>query len=131
MIRGLLGIVAGFSCWAFLLWGLNALLPAVFRKMYHHDGTTENGLLNLLVVLLSVDFAFLGGLLCAKIAKIHERRFAFVLGLIQLGVTLYVYPTMGPRLPLGHFIAFLVCLLPAAFGGATYQTIDKGIPEEA
>ena len=129
MIRGLFGILTGFVCWASLWGGLNALLPLVFPKMFKHDGMTENYLLNLLIVLLSADFAFLAGLWCAKIAKIHERRFAFVLGLLQLGGALYLYQAHGPRLPVGFYVAFLTFIMPAVIAGAVYQTIDKGKSE--
>lgn len=128
-MRGLLGILAGFSCWAFLWWGLNALLPFFFPKMFKPDGTTEIFLLNLLIVLLSIDFSFLAGLICARIAKIHERRFAFVLALLQLGVALYMYQNYWAHPPLGFYIAFLILILPAAVGGAVYQTINE-TPEE-
>jgi len=130
MSRGLLGIFTGFFCWASLWLGLNALLPLIFPKMFRPDGMTENFLLNLLTVLLSIDFAFLAGLVSARIAKIHERRFAFVLGLLQLGVALYVFPSYGPRLPLGFYVVFLTFMLPAVVGGAVYQKTSKNIPED-
>ena len=123
MSRGLLGILTGFSCWAFLWRALNALLPVIFPKMFKPDGTTENFLLNLLIVLLSIDFAFLAGLICARVAKIHERRFAFVLGLLQLGVAIYMHQHYWPPPPLGFYIAFLGLILPATVGGTLYQTI--------
>jgi len=127
-MRGLLGILSGLICWASLCWGINALLPFFFPKMFNSDGTTDNFLLNLLVLLFCLDFSFLAGLICARIGKIHERRFAFVLGLLQLGVALYVYQKNWLRPPLGFSIALLTLMLPAAIGGAVYETIKD--PED-
>lgn len=125
MIRGLLGVIAGIAVWALLWTGLNKLLPFFFSRQFGPDGTSDNFIINLIIVLVSFDFSFFSGYINAIIAKVQEFRYAFVQAVIQLAIGIYVQRQYWDLQPLWFHLSFLAFIGPAIFAGATYRMASQ------
>ncbi|HLF18401.1 MAG TPA: hypothetical protein VI749_05845 [Candidatus Omnitrophota bacterium] len=125
MTHGALGILVGVSVWSFLWFSLNKLLPWIFSGQFKPDGTTDHFVINLIIVLLSFDFSFIAGYINATITRAHKKRFAFIQGIIQLIIGIFIQRRYWGIVPLWFHVSFLSFIIPAVVAGAVYKVISK------
>jgi len=125
MIRGILGVITGCVIWSALWCFLNWIFPVIFPRQFNVNGTTDNFVLNLIIVLLSFDFSFISGYINAIIAKVHQLRFALIQGILQLAIGIYVQKQYWDIMPLWFHITFLLFIIPGIFIGALYQKTNE------
>ena len=126
-MRSILATVIGFLLWSILWLGSNALLSVLMPGSFQEDGSTDNMLLLLFILVLSVIFSLLAGYVTARMVTSSPVRPVWALGIALLAVGLFVQSQVWSLLPLWYHILFLVLLIPGVLVGArmrgTPQTI--------
>ena len=122
MIRSLSAVIAGFMVWTVVFLGGNQLFFVLFRGRYREDMSTDDGLVLLATLLLSVLASVAAGWVAVAIAKTKPRQHAAVLGLVLLAVGIWVQLMSWDALPLWYNLCFLVLLLPATILGGRLRS---------
>lgn len=125
MSRAVLGVLAGLLLWSVLWFSLNWILPVIVPSQFRADGTSDNFVLNLIIVLLSFDFSFISGYINAIIARVHQLRAVFIQGVIQLSVGVYVQQQYWDFAPLWFHLTFLGLMIPGLLAGALYHRANE------
>ena len=118
MLRAPLIILAGFLVWTVLWLGGNAILSTIFADLFREDGSTDNGGILILLILLSLAYSILAGYLVARFSIPHSMRQALILGLILLAVGIFVQSQFWALLPIWYHLTFLILLVPGTYIGA-------------
>lgn len=132
MVRIILGIIVGFFAWAFLWFGsekvLSAIWPgfgtqqAAFRDAIEHGGpfTADAGVLLVHIVLASI-VSGIAGFLSAFVSG-ENKRAPLILGFLLLAVGLLKAAMSWPYVPVWYHVLFTAVLLPMAVVGGRLKS---------
>lgn len=118
MLRSIGAVIGGFILWSVLWLGANSLLTIITPGSYNEDGSTDSGVLMLLILVLSVLFSVISGYTAEKIVDDGSTWPVWALALALLLVGLLVQISFWSLFPLWYNILFLLFLVPATLAGS-------------
>lgn len=117
MLRSFLAVLAGMIAWPALFLGGNQALLALFPDRYRADSTTDDPVILLVTLALSVAASLLAGYVTAAAAGRRPFAHTLVLGLIQLAIGIFVQLQYWEAIPLWYHLIFLALLVPGHIAG--------------
>lgn len=117
MVRSIVGVVVGFLVWTILWLGSNAGLARALPEKFSEDGTTESSGILLLIVVLSLVFSVLSGLVTKVTTRTEGWKPVGILGGLLLLVGIVVQLQYWDVMPVWYHLCFLVLLLPGVLLG--------------
>lgn len=112
MLRTILGVIVGFSCWSVLWVGADAILRAVWTS-YDESVRAMTFSSSMLVVplVLSAIVSMVSGFIAALIAG-ESTKSPLILGILLLVFGIYVQIGVWDKIPLWYHLAFWILLIP-------------------
>lgn len=117
MLRSIGAVIGGFVLWTVLWLGSNSLLTIITPGSYNDDGSTDSGMLMLLILILSVIYSVVSGYTAEKIVNDGSTWPVLALAIALLAVGLLVQISFWSLFPLWYNILFLLFLVPATMMG--------------
>ncbi|MEZ4674825.1 MAG: hypothetical protein R2932_11355 [Caldilineaceae bacterium] len=122
-MRTILAAVIGFVLWTVLWLGGNALLPMLMPASFREDGSTDNTLIFVVILLLSLLFSLIAGAGAAHYANDSSTAAVWMLGIALLAVGIFVQLQYASLFPFWYNLLFLILLIPGVFAGARLAQI--------
>lgn len=117
MIRSILAVIAGYATWTVIFLGGNQLLFALFKNRYRDDMSTDDGMVLLAALALSLLASIVAGWVTVAIAKAKPVPHTLALGVALLATGIPVQMSYWDSIPLWYNLCFLGLLLPASVLG--------------
>lgn len=117
MGRAILAAVIGFVVWTVLFLGGNAAITAISPSSFKADGSANSAGMLVLLLLLSIVYSAVSGVVTSKVAKEKALGACIGLGVALLGVGIAVQLQYWNVLPVWYHLSFLGMLVPAVMAG--------------
>ena len=117
MLRSTLAVIAGFALWTVLWLAANRALTAAMSDSFNEDGVTDNNVVMIVAILLSVIFSMLAGYTTATVAKVNEMKPVVVLAVIQVVIGTIKEISYWNVIPIWYHVILLVLLAPSIIIG--------------
>lgn len=118
MGRAILAAVLGFVLWTVLFLGGNAAITAASPSSFKADGSTDSAGMLVLLLILSIVYSVVSGVLTAKVGKEKALGASIGLGIALLGVGIAVQAQYWNVMPVWYHLSFLGALVPGVMVGA-------------
>jgi hypothetical protein len=118
MLRKVVSIVSGFVVWSVLWLGSNFVIKGLMPDRFAPDGSTDSAGILVGLIILSFIFSIIAGFTTASLAHGNRMQPAFILGIVQLVIGIFVQGMYWHLLPLWYHLIFLVLLIPGILLGA-------------
>ncbi|MEZ4713470.1 MAG: hypothetical protein R3A44_40155 [Caldilineaceae bacterium] len=120
MLRNTIAVMAGFVVWASLFISSKSLLTAGITNTLN-GAFPKPGML-VFIIVLSVIFSVIAGLITARVANVSPTIPTLILGLTLLTAAFVKQIQFWDMLPVWYHLSFLLLLMPGVFMGARLQT---------
>lgn len=117
-----MAVAVGFIVWTVLYLGSNALLSMTSPESFNESGATDSAGMLIFLILLSVVYSVVAGLITSRLAASKSLAAPLLLGVILLIVGIFVQIQYWELLPLWYHLSFLLLLIPGVYLGARLQT---------
>lgn len=126
MKRSIWAVVAGFLFILVLSVGTDAIMHAMWPKLFNASGGTQNVVILCLTTVYVGVFATVGSYLTARLAPSHPMKHALILGGLGLVFTLMATMKMWNLAPAWYNILNLVLVMPYAWLGGRLRENEIG-----
>lgn len=117
MLRNAVAVIVGFVLWAVLWLAANRVLMATVPSSFDDDGVTNDELVMVVAILLSVVFSLLAGYVTATVARVNRMKPVLILAVIQVVIGIIVEVNYWTEIPVWYHVTFLVLLAPSILVG--------------
>jgi hypothetical protein len=126
MMRSIWAVVAGFLFVAVLSFGTDAIMHALWPKLFDANGGTSNFVILCLTTVYVGVFAVVGSYITARLAPSNPMRHALILGVLALAFTLMATMRMWNLAPAWYNILNLILVMPYAWFGGRLRENEIG-----
>lgn len=131
MLRGILGIIAGWLAWGALAVPCTALLTSLFPANFAEDGSTRHTGMLAAMLALSVFYSLTAGAVTALIASEEPGKYVWGLAIVNLATGILVQSSAWNMAPAWYHIIFLILVVPATLSGGRLGMRVKLRPQSA
>lgn len=131
MLRGILGIIAGWLAWGLVAVPCTTLLMSLFPDNFGPDGSTRHAGMLLTMLVLSVFYSMTAGAVAALIASEETWKYVWGLAIVNLVTGTLVQSSAWNTAPPWYHIIFLIMVVPATLIGGRLVMRVKLRPQSA
>jgi hypothetical protein len=117
MLRGVLGVVAGFILWSVMWVSAGTALQAAAPASYPQAGPIHSAPAAVLLV-ISIVCSLASGRAASIAARSGRGGAVWTLGALLLAVGIFVQSQLWDAMPMWYHLSFLALLVPATLLGA-------------
>ena len=125
MIRNILAVIVSIIAWG-ILWSFAGMaLAAAVPDRFDENLITRSPVLLMALIGICSVLCIGAGYLCATIAHAKRMKVVLILGLIQLGIGIFVQSTVWDQMPLWYHLIFLAIVVPMHLLGGKLRTTQS------
>jgi len=128
MMRSIWSVVAGFLFIMVLSLGTDAIMYAMWPKVFNANGGTSNVVILCLTIVYVGVFAIVGSYITARLAPSQPMKHALILGVTGLAFTVAATTRMWNVHPAWYNILNLLLVMPYAWFGGRLRENEIGSP---